>query len=65
MVTVIKKEPDSSVLKEVICQNCGATLSYTPNEVKSRHGTDYGGGPDGAEWVDCPNCTKPAVIRSW
>jgi len=19
----------------------------------------------GAEWVDCPNCTKPAVIRSW
>ena len=65
MVTIVKKEPDISVLKEIVCVNCGATLSYTPNEVRSVHGTDIGGGPDGQEWIDCPNCTKKAIIRSW
>lgn len=65
MVTVIKKEPDKSVLKEIICRHCGATLSYVPNEVQEYHGTDYSGGSDGQEWVDCPNCNKKAIIRSW
>ena len=65
MVTVVKKEPAASVLKEIVCGNCGATLSYTPNEIQSYHGTDIGGGPDGQEWIDCPNCTKKAIIRSW
>ena len=65
MVTIVKKEPDVSVLKEIVCVNCGATLSYTPNEVHSYSGTDYSGGPDGKEWVDCPNCNQAAIIRSW
>ncbi len=65
MVTIIKKEPDNSVLKEIVCRNCGATLSYVPNEVKSYSGTDFGGGSDGQEWVDCPNCNEKAIIRSW
>ena len=65
MVTVIKKEPDGSVLKEIVCSNCGATLTYVPNEVQSYNGTDYSGGSDGCEWVDCPNCNKKAIINSW
>jgi len=64
-VKVISTEPDESVVKKVICKNCGATLEYVPNDVKSYHGTDYSGGPDGQEWVDCPNCDKKAIIRSW
>ncbi len=27
--------------------------------------TDYGGGPDGEEYVRCPGCGKKAIIRSW
>lgn len=65
MVKVISTGPDKTVVKQVICRNCGATLEYTPNEVQSRHGTDYGGGPDGEEWVNCPNCGHKAIIRSW
>jgi hypothetical protein len=65
MVKVISTEPHESVVKQVVCKHCWATLEYVPNEVKSYHGTDMGGGPDGREWVDCPNCNKEATIRSW
>ncbi len=65
MVTIVNKEPDKSVLKEIICGNCGATLSYVPREVQSYHGRDYSGGSDGSEWVDCPNCNEKAIIKSW
>lgn len=64
-VKVVKVEPDPKIVKQIVCRHCGATLEYVPNDVKSRHGTDYGGGPDGCEWVDCPNCNKKAIIRSW
>jgi hypothetical protein len=56
---------DETAVKRVTCRQCAAIVEYTPHEVKAVHGTDYGGGPDGQEWVDCPNCGKRAVIRSW
>lgn len=65
VVKVIKTKPDKSVVKELVCRHCGATLEYTPTDVRSCHGTDLGGGPDGQEWVDCPNCKERAVIRNW
>lgn len=64
-VKIIKLKPDKSVAKKVVCRSCGATLTYVPNDVKSYHGTDYGGGPDGREWIDCPNCHKEVTLRSW
>lgn len=64
-VKVIDAAPDPKVVKRISCQNCGARLEYTPIDVKRRSGTDYSGGPDGAEWVDCPNCGKNVIIRAW
>ena len=64
-VRVIKTDPAPEVVKQIVCRHCGATLEYVPNDVKSYHGTGIGGGPDGQEWVDCPNCNKKAIIRSW
>ena len=64
-VKVIKTDPDETVKKRIVCRHCGATLEYVPNDLKSRHGHDYSGGPDGSEWVVCPNCGKEATIRSW
>lgn len=63
MVKVVGK--DEKAVKRVTCKSCASILEYTLSEVKEYHGTDYGGGPDGQEWVDCPNCGKRAVIRSW
>jgi len=63
MAKVVGK--DNAAVKRVTCRECASIIEYTQHEVKSVHGTDYGGGPDGMEWVDCPNCGKRAVIRSW
>jgi ribosomal protein L37E len=63
MVQIVGEDPTAK--KKVTCRNCGAILEYTPHEVKVRHGTDYSGGSDGEEWVDCPRCGKKAIINSW
>ena len=65
MVKVVRIEPDKTVVKEIVCRHCGATLSYTPIDVQSEHGTDYSGGPDGREWITCANCSRQVTIRSW
>lgn len=64
-VKVIKIEPHKSVVKEVVCYHCGATLEYVSNDVKEYHGRDWSGGPDGREWIVCPNCHKDVTLRSW
>lgn len=65
VVRVIDVKPDPAVVKQVSCNGCGARLEYVPNDVKERHGTDYGGGPDGAEWINCANCGKQVILKSW
>ena len=65
MVRIIEETPDPSVVKRVICRNCGVTLEYVPNEVKEYNGTDYGGGPAGHHWIDCLKCQKPVILKSW
>ena len=64
-VKIIDIGPDPSVVKRVTCRHCGAILEYVPNDVKTINRVDYGGGPDGEEWVVCPNCMEKAIIRSW
>ena len=64
-VRVISKGPNPQVEKKITCPNCGATLAYVPNDVKERNGTDYGGGPDGVTWIDCPECSKQVTISRW
>lgn len=50
----------------IVCHNgCKLLLAYVPNDVLRRDGTDYAGGPDGEEYIICPNCAKKVVIRSW
>ena len=56
MVTVVSTIPHSSVVKEVVCRNCGATLSYVPADVKQEVHTDYTGGRDTVFFITCPPC---------
>lgn len=53
--------------KKITCEACGHRIAYVDNDVKRHDGTDYGGGPDGREWIDCPNeaCRKMITIRTW
>jgi len=57
-IKIIKKGPDKSVVKRCVCGNCGATLEYTPNDVKFKTYKDYGGGSDNYEEFNCPSCRK-------
>lgn len=65
MVRIVKIKPAKEVKKRCVCKGCGATLEYVPNEIKSYHGRDMSGGPDGREWIVCPNCNKDVTLRSW
>jgi hypothetical protein len=51
--------------KKAVCKDCGATLGYVPNDIKEYNGHDYGGGPDGCQWIDCPECGKRVILKSW
>ena len=63
MVKIVGK--DESAVKRITCKGCASILEYTLCEVKELTWTDYGGGPSGREWVDCPNCGHKVTIRSW
>lgn len=63
MARVIKEAP--LVEKQIVCCGCGATIAYVKNDIKQYHGTDYTGGPDGSEWIDCPGCSKRITLRTW
>lgn len=65
MVKVLKVEPDKIATKEIVCMSCGATLEYVKNDIQKYSGVDWSGGPDGREWIICPNCGKDVTIRSW
>ena len=62
MVRIVKVDPHPTVVKEVVCRNCGATLSYVPQDVASRYVRDYGGGGDTYSHIMCPNCNKQVGV---
>lgn len=63
MVEVIGK--DEKVFEGCTCRKCASKLRYTLNDVLEYHGKDYSGGPDGKEWIVCPNCWNEVILRSW
>jgi DNA-directed RNA polymerase subunit RPC12/RpoP len=56
MVNIVSRVPHPSVVKEVICRNCGSTLTYTPVDIKQIKVSDYGGGVDVEHVIECPVC---------
>ena len=65
MVRIIEHKPAPEVVKQVVCKNCGALLEYTPSEIQKYAGVDISGGPDGMWWINCPQCGKRVVLKSW
>ncbi len=62
-VKVLEEKPDPSVVKQVVCRQCGAKLEYVPIDVKSRSYKDYDGGSDSLSYVECPRCKQEVVVR--
>ncbi len=67
MVSVIIQKPaPKDVVKKIVCRRgCGSTLGYIKKDIKSYHGTDAWGGPDGREWIVCPVCKEELTLNSW
>jgi hypothetical protein len=67
MVKLVDRGPHPSVIKEVVCKNCGATLSYTPNDIKERVTSDYTGSKDIDYYIKCPveECKKDIYVKRY
>ena len=65
MVTVVSTVPHPSVVNEVVCRNCGATLSYVPMDIKEEVHTDYGGGRDTVYYIQCPPCGHKVTVKQY
>jgi len=65
MVTVVSTVPHPSVVKETICRNCGATLSYVPADIKKEVHTDYTGGKDAYYHIVCPPCGNKVGVKGY
>lgn len=63
MVEIVGK--DQKYVKRITCEKCASILEYTDNELKKYSGTDYSGGADGHEWIDCPCCGNKVITKSW
>lgn len=54
-ITVINRIPSPTVLKTVVCKNCGWEHSYAPIDVQESISHDYGGGSDAWWYIRCQN----------
>lgn len=63
MVTVISTVPHPSVVKEVICRNCGSTLNYVPADIQEKIISDYTGCRDTVYFIKCPSCSHEISVK--
>jgi len=63
MVRVIDPGPDVSVVKEVVCRGCGATMEYVPNDIQSQTYREIDGGSDTRHYITCPQCNKEISVE--
>lgn len=65
MVTVVSAVPHPSVVKEVVCRNCGATLQYVPKDIQSITTRDYTGCSDTDYFITCPPCGERVHVKRY
>jgi ribosomal protein S27E len=65
MVTVVSTVPHPSVVKEVICRNCGATLNYVPADIQNKSVSDYTGDRETVYFIKCPPCGHEVSVERY
>lgn len=63
MIKVISKIPHKSVVKKVVCKNCGSTLEYVPRDVKQGKHYDIDGGTETVFYIKCPECKEDVYVK--
>ena len=63
MVTVVSTVPHPSVVKEVVCRNCGSTLNYVKRDIVERTVKDYTGCSDTYHHIVCPTCNDEVSVK--
>lgn len=63
MVKIVSLTPHPSIVKECICQKCGALLQYLPLDIKNRTCKDYDGSSDIYYYIICPNCKNEIMVK--
>jgi uncharacterized protein with PIN domain len=61
-VRIVEEKPDPSVIKQVVCRNCGVKLEYVPADVQDGVDTDYTGSKDPFKFIECPKCKKEVRV---
>lgn len=62
MTRIIDEGPDPSVVKQVVCPNCGVKLEYVPKDTRHVNRSDYTGGVDTYLILDCPKCSHQIEV---
>lgn len=62
-VKIIEEKPDQSVVKQVVCKNCGVKLEYVPMDIENHSAKDYGGGTDTYYYINCPKCQNHVYVK--
>ena len=64
-IRIVDPNPDKSVVKQVICRNCGVKLEYTPADLKQLTGRDISGCSEVTKYFICPNCAHEVITDQW
>ena len=62
MIGIIDSTPDPEMIKKCSCRNCAARLEYTQNSVQRDYSTDYTGGKDYYNYIQCPSCSAQVYV---
>jgi Zn finger protein HypA/HybF involved in hydrogenase expression len=62
-IRIVEEKPDPSVLKRVICRNCGVKLEYVPLDVKSKRVQSFDE-TETIHWIECPKCQNHVSVKA-
>ena len=57
MVRIVEEKPDPSVVKQVVCGNCGRKLEYVPADKQRGTTSDYY-----YNFITCPGCKHKVPV---
>ena len=64
-VRIVDPNPDPSVVKFVLCRQCGVKLSYVPNDVGRYTTRDYTGDQSTHYYIKCAGCEDKVIVRGY
>ncbi len=65
VVRIIEEKPDPSVVRQVVCQECGVKLEFTKGDVTTRKYRDISQVECSYCWITCPKCHKEVNVTNY